>query len=91
MGSSKQIVALQFDALNSEGAAYKPFNITLKSPEGRPVFVEFEVPSSMVHMDASNEIHLSPEGMALIGKTWYKLLAHTKLAADDEIVKEGKR
>jgi hypothetical protein len=91
MASSKQIVALQFDTLNSEGAQFKPMNTTLKSPEGRPVFVEFEVPSALVTVDVKGEIHLTPEGMATISKEWYKTLYYAKLAADAELVKEAKK
>jgi hypothetical protein len=91
MASSKQIVALQFDTLNSEGAQFKPMNTTLKSPEGRPIFVEFLVPSDQVTMDVKGEIHLTPEGMAMISKEWYKVLYHAKLSADAELTKEVKR
>ena len=91
MASSKQIVALQFDTLNSDFLPYKPMGCVLKSPEGRPVFVEFLVPSDQVTMDVKNEIHLTPEGMAMIAAEWGKVLYHAKLAADAELAKEAKK
>lgn len=90
MAATKQLINLEFDSLNSEAAQFKPFNCTLKG--NGQIYVEFEVPSSMVRLIdmESKQVTLTPEGMTLIAAEWYKTQLRAKLRADAELAKEAK-